>query len=300
MNDQIIFATLVSTPGERSSARLLIQSMRTFGGPLSKSPFWIFTPKEENDLEETYDGLNVIVHPLTLKDTVKQNWFAGKVTACARAEELAGSDVHSLVWISSGCLIIQHPVLYELGSSFDAAFRPVHIRNIGLPASEPLDDFWKRVYHAAGVDDVQATVESFVDDQRLRAYYNSHAFIVNPSVGLMQQWYEIFETLVSDRDFQSGTCQDELHQIFLHQAVLSTLVATRLDPEKIRILPPEYNYPYNLQGQIPVHKRAAGMNELVSIAYEDRSLNPDDVKDIDIHDPLRSWLFKHIDRSESG
>lgn len=52
--------------------------------------------------------------------------------------------------------------------------------------------------------------------------------------------------MVTDEAFQAGPCRDELHRIFLHQAILSTLVAKQLDWERVRLLPPEYNYPLNL------------------------------------------------------
>lgn len=62
--------------------------------------------------------------------------------------------------------------------------------------------------------------------------------------------YEQFEQLVCNQQFQETACQEERHQIFLFQAVLSALVDLSLDEQRIRILPPTYNYPYNLQGQI--------------------------------------------------
>jgi hypothetical protein len=67
-------------------------------------------------------------------------------------------------------------------------------------------------------------------------------------------------------------------------------VVTLLDPERIRMLPPDYSYPYNLHQVVPPDRRALALNDLVSIAYEDRSLDPDVVDDIAIHEPLRSWL----------
>ena len=150
------------------------------------------------------------------------------------------------------------------------------------------------------MQDVQATVESFVDVQLLRAYYNSHAFAVNPSMGLLRQWFACFEALVCDQEFQSSSCQDERHQIFLHQAVLSALLSTSLEPERTRVLPPDYSYPYNLHRSVPLERRAHALNDLVCITYEDRSLEPDSVDDINIYDPLRSWLAVHAAPSNSA
>lgn len=228
--------------------------------------------------------------PLTVPEIVKHYWFASKVYACAQAEEMAGAEVRSLIWLSSDCLIIKPPILFDLGSSFDVAVRPVHIRNIGLLATEPLDGYWKKVYEIAGVNDVEAAVESFVDSQHIRAYFNSHALAVNPSKRLFRQWFECFRALVCDLEFQSSYCQDDLHQIFLHQAILSALITTTTDSARTCTLPPDYSYPYNLHGSIPLDRRASALNDSVCITYEDRSLDPGVVDDISIHEPLRSWL----------
>ena len=299
MIDQTAFVTLVSTIEQRSCARLLIGSIRSFGGALRHCPIWLFEADPQKVPCDGLEGMGVRVLPLTLPDTVSGYWFAGKVYACARAEELTGSEVRSLIWLSPDCLIIKPPLSFDLAPSFDAAVRPVHIKNVGLLATRPVDDFWKKIYETVGVDDVQTTVESFVDAQHIRAYFNSHALAVNPSKGLFGRWFECFESLACDQAFQSGACQDERHQVFLHQAVLSALIATLLDLERIRILPPDYSYPYNLHQSVPVDRRAVALNDLVCIAYEDRSLDPNEVDDIDIRDPLRSWLLARMDAGPS-
>ena len=125
------------------------------------------------------------------------------------------------------------------------------------------------------------------------------AFAIDPSLGLLRRWYECFEALVADQDFRTESCADDLHQIFLHQAVLSALLATAVEPARIRVLPPAYNYPYNLHQAVPFDRRAASLNDLVCITYEDRSLDPNVVDDIDIHEPLGSWLALHVTPNDS-
>ena len=61
----------------------------------------------------------------------------------------------------------------------------------------------------------------------------------------------------------------------------------------MRILPPEYNYPFNLQSRVPAAHRARALNDVVTFAYEDRSLNPAEITDIALEEPLRSWLATH-------
>ncbi len=291
--DQTVFLTLVRTTSGRKRARVLIDSIRSFGGAMSQYPIWLFEADREGAPCKDLESESVQVCPLSTPDAVRDYYFGDKVYACSRAEEMANLQVQTLIWIDPSCLVIRPPLLFNLDPSHDAAVRPVHIRNVGLPQAEPLDGFWKKTYEAVGVEDIQTTVETFVGGQRIRSYFNSHAFAVDPARGLFGQWFEHFETLVGDQEFQSSACQDELHQIFLHQAILSALLATSLDPERMRILPPDYNYPYNLHQSVPEDRRALALNDLVCIAYENRPLDPNVVNDIDIHEPLRSWLADH-------
>lgn len=288
--DRLVFLTLVSTVEERSGVRLLVESIRSFGGPLSGCPIWLF---EANPLSVpcgALEGAGVTVLPLDVPQTVLRYWFGGKVAACAKAEERAGPGVQSLIWLNSDSLIVQPPLLFDLAGECDAAVRPVHIRNVGLLATDPVDGFWKRVYDAVGIDEPQITVESFVEGASIRAYFNTHAVAVNPSRGLLRRWLDLFEQLAGDRGFQAGACSDGLHRVFLHQAALSAVVAASLEPGRIRTLPPEYSYPYNLQSAVPPGRRAAALNDLTSVVYEKRPLDPDVMDDIEIHEPLRSWL----------
>ena len=291
---QTVFLTRVSTSGQRSRARLLIDSIRSFGGGLRHCPIWLFEANPQEVPCGNLESTDVQILPLAVPDTVKHYWFAGKVTACARAEELAAPGVRSLIWLSPDCVIVNPPLLFDLAPSFDAAVRPVHMRNVGLPAGEPVDDFWKKIYEAVGVHDIQTTVESFVGAQRIRAYFNSHALAVNPAKGLFRRWFEHFESLARDQEFQLDACPDDRHQVFLHPAILSALIATSLDPERIRTLPPDYSYPYNLHQRVPPDRRAVALNDLVCVAYDDRSLDPELMDDIKVHEPLRSWLSAHI------
>jgi len=294
MSNHSIFITKVCTTAEKAAARLLIESIQTFGGEMSDCAVWIFATDPLNESCSDLAGPQVQVFPLSVPEAVKQYFFGDKVFACARAEALAPAETRSLIWLDLNCLVVQPPVFFDLGDDFDAALRPVHIRNIGLPPSEPLDVFWKGVYAAIGVDDISSTVDSFVDRQVLRAYFNSHGLAVNPARGLFQKWYDHFEQLVSNQAFQSTACRDIPHRIFLFQAIFSALAASSLDAQRIRILPPTYNYPYNLHKQVPEERRAAALNDLVCFTFEGRTIHPKTVSDIQIREPLRSWLKKKV------
>jgi hypothetical protein len=292
--DPIIFMTKVRSPAGKRAACLLIESLRSFGGELSSCPFWVFDLDPQGTSRQNLDSATTRIIPLDVPKNLLSYHFGDKVYACARAEELAPANVHSLIWIDPSCLVVNPPVLYDLAGEMDAAVRPVHIRNVGLREAEPLDAYWKKIYEAVGVRDIQFVVESFVDKQPIRAYFNTHAFSVNPARRLLRAWLEGFEELIGDQEFQVSACQDDLHQIFLHQAVLSAMLAASLDLDRVRVLSPEYNYPYNLHQSLTPDRRAAVLNDLVSFTYEDRSIVPASVTDIEIREPLRSWLAQHV------
>jgi hypothetical protein len=289
-----VFLTMVRSQREKKCAHLLIDSIRTFGGELRNSPIWIFeaNPQEASCHEFLIDGAQVF--PLKIPHTLGNYWFADKVCACAQAEEMATSPIESFIWMDPTVVCVQPPTLFSLGSDLNAAFRPVHIRNVGIPADAPLDEYWQTIYRKIGLYDKGMMVESFVDAQHLRAYFNTHAFAVSPSWSLFNLWSCCFESLVCDAVFQSRACQDTRHQIFLHQAILSALVATMSEPESIRILPPEYNYPLHLHSQIPVSRRAKKLNALVCMVYEDQMPYPHELIDVQVDEPLETWLLARI------
>lgn len=291
----VVFLTLVSSDQGARLTSLLIDSLRAFGGALRGCPIWLFDATSGTAGARYRGSPGVRVLPLIVPEQIEHYPFAAKVYACARAEEHArDAGVRSLVWIDSSCLVVRPPALFDLGRGFDAVLRPVHIRNVGLRASEAVDGYWQKVFESVGVHDVTATVESFVDAERVRAYFNTHAFSVNTEKGLLREWFGCFRRLVLDGDFQAGFCSDRLRKIFLHQAVLSALVAASLDPDRVRILPPDYNYPYHLHQSVPAARRARALNDLVCVAYEDEPPDPGGAGGLEVREPLKTWLAERL------
>jgi hypothetical protein len=293
-NDLRFLLMFRSEMGERM-ARTVIESLRAFGGPLRDGEVWAFVLDPARVSHALHDIDRVRYIPLALQDDDPAYPFAEKVYACARAQEMAGPDVRSLIWLGLDCLIINPPVLFDLGPApgvapADAAFRPVHHQNVGSPAHEPPDGFWQGIYRALGVDEAPYTIESFADGRTLRPYFNTHCFAFDPATNLGRSWWDHFRALASDPAFQAGPCHDEAHQIFLHQAVLSTLVAKQLDRDRVRLLPPEYNYPLNLLGEMPLDLRVQALDGLVNAVYEEAF----PWTEIEVHEPLRSWLRQRV------
>lgn len=282
------YITTINSEEEVRQARLLIESLRSFGGRLRDCPVWLFVSGKP--VPANFAGLGDIrLFPLEIDPPYRHYAFSEKVFACALAEEMAGAADQSLVWLNLDCLIINPPDLFYLGSDHDAALRPVHIRNVGSPASQPPDAYWQAVYQVVGVEEIPYSIESVVDSQIIRPYFNTHCFSINPSKGILQAWRAAFKTLAADHAFQTGACQDRLRQIFLHQVVLSALIMKSIEQERIRVLPHEYSYPLHLQEKLPSSRRIRSLNQLVCMVYEDPAL----LDGIEIQEPLKTWLEEH-------
>ncbi len=289
----MIFVTLASNSQERWCARLLVRSLRAFGGDFSSCPVWVYDLNDNLDAWKGMEGQGLQAFHLEMPKSIRGYLFADKVSASAEAERSAGLD-DTLVWLNPECLVLRPPSRFELDLHTDLAVRPVHVRNVGLLASQPLDPFWQAIYNAAGLDDATATVEFFVDGQRLRAYYNCCAYAVNPRAGLLRRWLGLFERMVTDSGFQAGPCAGQQHQIFLHQAVQSALIAKTIPSERIRLLPPEYSYPVHLHHQTPAHKKAAALDDTVVPMIDAFSNSDLSMNGMTIRPALKEWLEDQV------
>lgn len=284
----VTFITLLGSAESEPSVRRAITSLRDFGGALASSPVLVLAPASLRAAEAgRMDSVEVAA--LEMVPDLARYPFGAKVTACAQAEARVPRGTRSLVWLGPGCLVFNPPELFGLGHGCDAAFRPVHVSNVGSPRSAPLDEYWQAVYKAVGAQDGAESVESLLDGQQLRPYYNTHCFAVNPALGLMAKWLDSFRSLVTDKALQSGPCLGELHRIFLHQAVLSALVTKWIAPGRVRILPFDYSYPLHFHDKLTGTQKVRLMNDITVAAYEEDS----DLAAVPARQPLKSWLRRY-------
>ncbi|MBN1260552.1 MAG: hypothetical protein JXB35_07715 [Anaerolineae bacterium] len=289
--DTPVFVVLTGSSQDQHQARLLIESLRAFGGPLHDTPVWIVQRAADlaTFLFSDLPGVDTLL--LEPDDALPRYFFASKVLACAQVEKRAAQQaVRSLVWMNPYGLILNPPMLLALDTTCDAAFRPVHIKNIGCPIAAPIDGFWKAVYDEVGLADSGLAVESYLDAQRIRPYYNSHLFAIDPGRGILRTWLEHFKRLVSDAAFQGAYCQDTTHQVFLHQAVLSALLTQQIPPTRLRSLPPDYSYPLHFHHQLPADRQAATLNRLICPVFEEPFRYPETLNGLAVDEPLASWL----------
>ena len=86
---QTIFLTWVHSPRQKRCARILVESIRAYGGVLSRCPVWLYEANPQEVPCGDLESLGVRVLPLHVPDTVRGYILASKVCACVQAEALA-------------------------------------------------------------------------------------------------------------------------------------------------------------------------------------------------------------------
>lgn len=287
----VFFATFISDEDDFSGVQLLIKSLRQFGGTHRNSPFWIFlTPamKKSKVLENLGNTQQFKVEDQPFKPPY---FFSTKVTAWVKAEEMARQQTRLLAWIDPCCLVLKEPSLFILDEKINAAFRPVHIRNVGQPVEQEIDGFWKSVLKQCNTPQVTDSIESFVDEQTILPYFNTHCFSIDPSFGILAKTKSNLHSLVEDTCFIGEYCSDSPHKIFLFQAVLSATLFAITSMEHIRILPPDYGYPFHLQEKISSEKRIHQMSEMTIMIYEEEQNLPLAFQQLSISPEIQGWYF---------
>ncbi len=267
-----IFFTIASDESELRGAKLLLESLRQFGGQLSHASFWVFTPPGfSSAIPEAWK--NAQFHQIEEVPANPGYFFAAKACAWAQAENSAAKLTHSLIWIDPCCLILNEPQQLVLEGHLKAALRPVHIRNVGQPASQPLDGFWNAIYQQCGATPT-TPIHSFVDEQAILPYFNSHCFCVEPQTGVLTRALRNLHALANDAGFMAEFCNDQLHRIFLFQCVLSATYLSLFSVNAIRLLPPGYGYPFHLQERIAPERQLRTLADIPVLVYEEEQNLP--------------------------
>jgi hypothetical protein len=281
----------------------LAHSIRTYAGELCFNPIWLFSQRSEDELSEDTRqelfslGARLISFDL---DPVEMKFpFAGYVTAAGIAEGLAQGVASFLVMMASDTLVLRTPSAFILPSGKSLGACPVHLKLLGSGTNDPIDEFWRLVYHHCQVDVEKIfPIQTIVDEQLVRAYFNAGLLVVRPERGLLRAWQADFNNTYRLPEFEAIFQQNEYYAIFMHQAVLAGSVLSSLKPEEFQMLPFEMNYPLHLHTRVAVERRPSNLNQLITCRYENYGEsfgNPEVDASIQIDQPLREWLQTHFE-----
>ena len=293
-NKKLLFFTLISNNAEIDAAHLLVNCLRTFGGEYREAALWVFSAIEKRALRAFPFDKNTIFVPLEREEYSQPYFFTNKVGACAQVEKMVDAKENILVWLNPMTLILQEPAAFQLRVGYQAAFRPVHIQNIGSSIQEKIDGYWGKIYTVVGRDKDNFALETLLEKKYIRPYFNSHLFSIDPEAGLLQEWQELFSKFINNNEFQVTYCVDVAHQVFLHQAILSALLEVRMGQQKIDILPEEYSYPLHLHAKIEQERQIRRLDDLVCPVYEEEFHLPESLAGLEISPALLDWLQKLV------
>jgi len=297
MRDLIFACLLGSGEGEKDALRLA-RSIRTFGGEFSFNPIWMFSQRNEHELSEATrqeifsSGIRLVT--FEIDDEAGNFYFADYVTAAGLAEGLAQGETSVLVFMATDTLVLQPPSAFLLQIGKILGGCPVHLKLLGSGYTHPIDEIWALIYQHCQVD-AQKTfpMQTIVDGQVVRAYFNAGLLVVRPERGLLRAWQAMFYSLYQLPEFKTFYQQNELYEIYMHQMVLAGSVLSLLKPEEIQLLPFEMNYPLHLHAQVVTAHKPKSLEQLITCRYEDFNEffgNPDRDLLIDIDPFMKSWL----------
>lgn len=292
---KLVFVLSVSNINDVQTSEMLIKSLRENGGKYSNSRIYIVYDKPAAKHIYKLSSYNVEFLPIQIDSAGSDYLFSRKVYASAQVERILNNQDVNLIWLDNECLVFSEPTELELSLNIKAAMRPVFLlNNIGQLEKNPVDGFWKRIYSELKIDPDQVPiVESLVESKRIRFYINCQVISVNPGSGIFADWERVFTKLVRDEDFQKNYCSDIKHQIFLHQAVLSAVICSKVELGNIQWFSNAYGYPIQQHKLIPPEKRIGRIGDVRILIYENfLKENPDWIEEYQIQEPLKSWLLK--------
>jgi hypothetical protein len=231
--------------------------------------------------------------PLKIEKSFLDYPLAFKAFAAARVEDLVKGEIETLAWLDPGVLVLGSLDDLNLQKSYDVAFRPVSlVNNIGIPPQTEPNDYWKPIYRENRIDfKAVPEIESIVDEVKIQPYYNCEVYSFNPGLGIAAEWARILTILLKDENYQETVCNTFMRKLFLHQAVLSGVITSRIFPERIKPLPIRSGYPFNQHEKLSPEKKIASLNQLSVVIFDYAWVkNPDWINKIAVKEPLRLWL----------
>jgi len=295
VNSDFTIVTYVSNPLQVKQVRILARSLRKFGGSYINTPIYIFL--SDTTTISNADFIDSDVHLLSIElDSLILNYpLAVKAFAAAEVEKLVRNKCKTLAWFDPETIVLGPMDELNLNDNYSIAVKPVFLQNkIGLLPDEKPNLYWSAIYDATSlkVENIPI-VETVGDEKKIRAYFNCEIFSVNPKLGIFQEWARILFKLLNDEMYQQNACDGFLQQLFLHQTVLSAVIVSRVEVQKIHWLPLSCGYPLNLHTRLPENKKAKLLDSLSCVILENVWLkNSNWMNDININEPIKSWLQK--------
>ena len=270
----IAFVACVESGALEQKARLLVRSLRRFGGAHRDAPIHTFAPRAglgiSSATRELFADYGVAHHDEILNADFAGYGVGNKIFAAARAEEIATEEV--LVFVDTDTVIVGEPRELELHGDVDVAVRPVefhrwreasddrhHRRVSSAGDGDRGDDYWLRMYELLGIE-ARPFLETSCDRVRIRAYANSGLVAVRRDAGIFAQWKRDFLALAAAGHLPAG---GDMH--YMDQLSLAATLARAW--KRACVLDGRYNYPLVGRPLLAEPLCRARLDELVHLHY---------------------------------
>lgn len=280
---------------------LMVESFRKYTGQFKDAPLYSFQVREKNDVSAaTIAKLTAfgVDHQKVVLNTKYPDYpLANKPLLCAYAEQNIDADI--LVFLDSDLVFFSEPKEFLLPAEYDIGIRPEHHQMIGsVGSSDPNEAYWLRLYGIAGVKNIDRFVTTTVDQQKIRAFWNSGVVAVRRNRGIFTAWKQTIEQLL-----EVGTSITKENWYYEQSALSATICATT---EKVFNFSPGYNYPVHSHNAMPATERLSSMEDIVCIhdhlfrprkeAYRERTWvkTLKRMKEFDRSTPKYKWLYEYL------
>ncbi len=251
-----------------AQSKLLVYSIRKYGGILKDAPIFSYQPRRGKQLDQsTIDFFEQYhVHHVDLLLNTKYHTYplANKPIVCAHREALSSAD--QIIFIDSDTFFFQGPD-FILDSPPGLYMRPVDIKLMG--ANEDFTGktglYWQKVYELLDVKS-RRTINTTVSDEKILEYYNSGLVINSPSNNLYQYWLENFEKVMAKK------IMPHKGLAYVEQSVLSATISSL--ELQVKPLPTSYNYPLHLRKDfVKIENSYPDFRELSHVHYHKLFMN---------------------------
>jgi hypothetical protein len=196
---ELAFLICVEANRLEPQARLLCESIRTFGGRYRQAPILAVSPRPALALQPAARahlealGVTYVVEPLN--ETGSPYGTINRIVAGAWAE--ASCSRRYLVVLDTDTLFVGEPEFLRE----PVGVRPVDVKgSASSGAGDPQDAYWARLCRLGGIDPSRLPMLSTtIDRVPIRASYNGGFTVVRRDLGILRRTREIFFASFAER-----------------------------------------------------------------------------------------------------
>ena len=258
-----------------SMSKLLISSLREFGGAFRDVPIFSYQPRKKlkisNKTISFFEKNNVEYVDIELNKDFYNYPLANKPLACSHREMNTNAEV--LIYLDSDVFFLNEPKGFIDFENADVILRPVDVKNIGAENSEDKNAiYWNSLYKLLSVK-VHRNIRTTVTNEDIWEYYNTGHIVTLTKNNLLRNWNENFLKLMD-----AGIIPDS-GLFFVEQSAFAATVSQM--ELKVKHFSKEFNYPIHLENMIRNDKYlVSSFDSLASIHYHKIFRNKNGVNSI--------------------